>query len=178
MREHLQSFFVAIFLLLLTVNEGMDLKPNIASTGLEMPRTDSDPAPTRVDSSGDQGEHCSLTYPEGGCAAWGVVSGSFCLFMSVFGIINSSAVFESYFLENQLKDYSPSEVGWIFSSYLFMVYFVGLIVGPIFDRHGTREVVFVGSSLMVASPFILGSCTGEMPISPQSHRNTFSSSQN
>lgn len=89
--------------------------------------------------------------------------------MSVFGIINTSAVFQSYFLENQLKEYSPSEVGWIFSAYLFMVYFVGLVVGPIFDRRGAREVVFVGSSLMVASPFILGSCTGEMPSLSQSY---------
>lgn len=156
----------------------MGLKPNPAQSRPDMPTTDSDVASKRVDSPGDRGDHCSLTYPEGGCAAWGVVFGSFCLFISVFGIINSSAVFQSYFLENQLKEYSPSEVGWIFSAYLFMVYFVGLVVGPIFDRHGTREVVFVGSSLMVASPFILGSCTGEMPISLQSHRNTFSSSQN
>ncbi|KAK7727910.1 hypothetical protein SLS63_006991 [Diaporthe eres] len=79
--------------------------------------------------------------------------------MSVFGIINTSAVFQSYLLENQLKEYSPSEVGWIFSTYLFVVYFVGLGVGPIFDRYGTRELVFVGSTFMVASPFILGSCT-------------------
>lgn len=141
----------------------MKSKTNPAPPGLEMPTTDSGVVSTQVDDMGDQGDHCYLTYPEGGRTAWGVVFGSFCLFMSVFGIINSSAVFQSYFLENQLKEYSPSEVGWIFSAYLFMVYFAGLIVGPIFDRHGPREVVFVGSSLMVASPFILGSCTGEMP---------------
>ena len=120
----------------------------------------------QVDSLGGYGDDHSMTYPEGGAAAWGVVFGSFCLFMSVFGIINTSAVFQSYYLENQLKEYSPSEVGWIFSTYLFVVYFVGLGVGPVFDRHGARGLVFVGSSLMVASPFILGSCTGE------THRNT------
>lgn len=127
---------------------------------LEMPATDSVDVSTQVDGSREQGDCYSLTYPEGGREAWGVVFGSFCLFMSVFGIINTSAVFQSYFLENQLKEYSPSEVGWIFSAYLFVVYFVGLGVGPIFDRYGAREFVFVGSSLMVASPFILGSCTG------------------
>lgn len=118
-------------------------------------------APTATDSPGEQADHCSMTYLEGGREAWGVVFGSFCLFMSVFGIINTSAVFQSYYLENQLKEYSPSEVGWIFSTYLFMVYFVRLGVGPVFDRHGARGLVFVGSGLMVASPFILGSCTGK-----------------
>lgn len=159
--EHHQSFFELIFFILLAANEDMNSKTKSAPPGLEMPTTDPGVLSTQVDDLGDHGDHCYLTYPEGGSRAWGVVFGSFCLFMSVFGIINSSAVFQSYFLENQLKEYSPSEVGWIFSAYLFMVYFVGLVVGPIFDRHGAREVVFVGSSLMVASPFILGSCTGE-----------------
>lgn len=87
--------------------------------------------------------------------------------MSVFGVINTSAVFQSYFLDNQLKEYSPSEVGWIFSTYLFVVYFVGLGVGPVFDQQGTGGLVFVGSSFMVASPFILSSCTGEMSMLSQ-----------
>lgn len=119
-------------------------------------------ASTPTNSPGEQADHYSMAYPEGGREAWGVVFGSFCLFMSVFGIINTSAVFQSYYLENQLKEYSPSEVGWIFSTYLFMVYFVGLGVGPVFDRHGARGLVFVGSVFMVASPFILGSCTGKL----------------
>lgn len=155
----------------------MKSKTKSAIPGLEMPTIDSGVASTQVDDMGDQSDHCYLTYPEGGRTAWGVVFGSFCLFMSVFGIINTSAVFQSYFLENQLKDYSPSEVGWIFSAYLFMVYFVGLVVGPIFDCHGAREVVFVGSSLMVASPFILGSCTGEMANMSQVYQSTFLSSR-
>lgn len=156
----------------------MSLKTDPAPSGLEMPTTDFGDVSTPVDSSGDQGgDHCSLTCPEGGRTAWGVVFGSFCLFMSVFGIINTSAVFQSYLLENQLKEYSPSEVGWIFSTYLFVVYFVGLGVGPIFDRHGTRELVFVGSTFMVASPFILGSCTGEMSRLTQFGRDTCVSRQ-
>lgn len=155
----------------------MNLKTYATPPGLEMPTTDSGNVSTQVDSSRDQGDRYSLTYPEGGRTAWGVVFGSFCLFMSVFGIINTSAVFQSYFLENQLKEYSPSEVGWIFSTYLFMVYFVGLGVGPVFDRHGTRELVFVGSTFMVASPFILSSCTGEISSLAHSGRNSSVSRQ-
>ncbi|KAK2601158.1 hypothetical protein N8I77_010628 [Diaporthe amygdali] len=147
-----------------------------APSELERPIIQSGTVSRRVDSLGDQGDHYSTTYPEGGREAWGVVFGSFCLFMSVFGILNTSGVLQSYFLENQLKEYSPSEVRWIFSTYLFVVYFVGLGVGPVFDQQGAGGLVFVGSSFMVASPFILSSCTGKTDIDSEFYQifGTFS----
>lgn len=98
-------------------------------------------------------------FPEGGFQAWLVVFGSFCAMLSVYGLINSSAVFESYFATNQLVDYDSSTIGWIFSVYLFVVFFAGIQVGPIFDRRGPRLLVAVGSILVVASQMILGLCT-------------------
>ncbi|KAK5662651.1 hypothetical protein OQA88_8567 [Cercophora sp. LCS_1] len=100
----------------------------------------------------------TLEFPEGGLQGWLVVFGSFCAMISVFGLINSSAVFESYFSTNQLKDYNPSEIGWIFSLYLFIVFFVGIQVGPVFDRHGGRILVLVGSILITASLLLLSWC--------------------
>ncbi|ROV94333.1 hypothetical protein VMCG_08627 [Cytospora schulzeri] len=100
-----------------------------------------------------------LTFPEGGLSGWLAVCGSFCAMLSVFGIINSSAVFESYFSTHQLSEYSTSQLGWIFSLYLFIVFFVGIQVGPIFDRHGPRWLVAIGSLLMVLSLMLLGFCT-------------------
>ncbi|KAK6080076.1 transporter MCH4-like protein 10 [Seiridium cupressi] len=99
------------------------------------------------------------SFPEGGIRAWLVVFGSFCTMLSVYGLINSSAVFESYFATNQLADYDSSTIGWIFSIYLFVVFFAGIQVGPIFDRHGPRLLVAVGSVLVVASQMLLGLCT-------------------
>ncbi|KAI0155574.1 major facilitator superfamily domain-containing protein [Pestalotiopsis sp. NC0098] len=98
-------------------------------------------------------------FPEGGFRAWLVVFGSFCTMLSVYGLINSSAVFESYFATHQLADSDSSTIGWIFSLYLFVVFFAGIQVGPIFDRHGPRVLVAVGSVLVVASQMILGVCT-------------------
>lgn len=98
-------------------------------------------------------------FPEGGLRAWLVVFGSFCAMLSVYGLINSSAVFESYFANNQLAGYDSSAIGWIFSVYLFVVFFAGIQVGPIFDRHGPRLLVATGSILVVASQMILGLCT-------------------
>lgn len=102
----------------------------------------------------------ALTFPEGGLSGWLAVVGSFCAMLSVFGLINSSAVFESYFSEHQLQDYTSSQIGWIFSLYLFVVFFVGIQVGPVFDRHGPRWLVPTGSLFMVLSLMLLGFCTG------------------
>ncbi|CAN8100998.1 unnamed protein product [Discula destructiva] len=101
----------------------------------------------------------ALTFPEGGLAGWLSVFASFCAMLSIFGLINSSAVFESYFSTHQLKDYSSSQIGWIFSLYLFMVFFVGIHVGPIFDKHGPRWLVLCGNLFMVLSLMLLGFCT-------------------
>lgn len=103
----------------------------------------------------------ALTFPEGGLAGWLAVFASFCAMLSIFGLINSSAVFESYFSTHQLRDYTSSQIGWIFSLYLFMVFFVGIHIGPIFDRHGPRWLVLCGNLFMVLSLMLLGFCTGE-----------------
>ncbi|KAK1527830.1 riboflavin transporter MCH5 [Colletotrichum paranaense] len=101
-----------------------------------------------------------LTFPEGGWQAWLVVFGSFCAMLSVFGLINSAAVFESYFSENQLADHSSSEIGWIFSLYLFIVFFIGIQVGPLFDQYGPRGLVVAGGLCMSASLLLLSLCKG------------------
>lgn len=112
------------------------------------------------DSSATQPQN-DLTYPEGGLQGWLVVLGSFCASFSVFGVINTAAVFESYLSENQLVHESKSNIGWIFSTYLFTVYSVGIFVGPWFDRYGPRILIAVGSVLMVAGPMTLSWCTGK-----------------
>ena len=114
----------------------------------------------------------TLDFPEGGMQAWLVVLGSFCAMLSVYGVINTAAVFESYFATHQLAAYSPSDIGWIFSLYLFVVFFVGIQVGPIFDRYGPRLVVALGGVLIASSLLLLSFCQGKCclspPISPES----------
>lgn len=102
----------------------------------------------------------TLDFPEGGVKGWLVVLGSFCAMLSLFGLINSAAVFESYFSTNQLAGNTPSEIGWIFSLYLFIVFFVGIQVGPVFDRFGARVLVAVGSLLIFLSLLLLSWCNG------------------
>lgn len=102
----------------------------------------------------------TIDFPEGGTQGWLVVLGSFCAMLSLFGLINSAAVFESYFSTHQLVDKTSSEIGWIFSLYLFIVFFVGIQVGPIFDRFGARALVATGSVLIFLSLLLLSWCEG------------------
>lgn len=105
----------------------------------------------------------TIDFPEGGLTGWLVVLGSFCAMLSLFGLINSAAVFESYFSTHQLADKTASEIGWIFSLYLFIVFFVGIQVGPIFDRFGARVLVAVGGGLIFLSLLLLSWCEGMFP---------------
>ncbi|KAI1142927.1 MFS general substrate transporter [Hypoxylon sp. FL0543] len=142
-------------------NTNTNTNPN---PGSDLERGHSHPvenADTPSPSSSSDGEDVEddADFPEGGLKAWLVVLGSFCAMISVYGIINSAAVFESYFATNQLAGYDSSTIGWVFSVYLFIVFFFGIQVGPVFDRHGPRLLVLVGSLLVVASQLLLGLCT-------------------
>ena len=98
-------------------------------------------------------------FPEGGLKGWAVVVGSFCGSLSVFGIINSTAILLEYFSAHQLKDYTSSQIGWIFGLSLFLTFFCGAPIGPIFDAYGPRVSVFSGSILLITSMFLLGLCS-------------------
>ena len=99
-------------------------------------------------------------FPEGGLRAWLGVFGSFCAMFMVFGIVNSTGAFQDYFSSNQLRDYSSEQIGWIFSLNLFLVFLCGIYSGRIFDVHGPRILVAVGSLALVLSMMLLGFCTG------------------
>lgn len=104
--------------------------------------------------------HDDEDFPEGGLQAWLVVFGSFCAMFMVFGIVNSTGAFQDYFSSNQLREYSPDQIGWIFSLNLFLVFFCGIYTGRIFDVHGPKVVVAFGSVAMVLSMMLLSFCTG------------------
>ncbi|KAH6623458.1 major facilitator superfamily domain-containing protein [Chaetomium tenue] len=106
----------------------------------------------------------TIDFPEGGLTGWLVVLGSFCAMLSLFGLINSAAVFESYFSTHQLAHKTASEIGWIFSLYLFIVFFVGIQVGPFFDRFGARVPVAYYQIILTYS--VMGGLGGAMLNSP------------
>ena len=72
-------------------------------------------------------------YPEGGLRAWLVVLGSFSGMLASFGLMNITGVVQAYVTTHQLSQYDPATVGWIFSIYVFLSFFCGLQIGPVFD---------------------------------------------
>jgi len=101
-----------------------------------------------------------VTYPEGGLRAWLVVFGSFCGMMAAFGMMNSIGVFQAYLSTHQLSNYSEGTIGWIFSLYVFLAFFCGIQIGPIFDAKGPRLLVLAGTAFLMGSSMLLGVCTG------------------
>lgn len=81
------------------------------------------------DSEDEIEQDSDVIFPDGGWRAWSVVFGSWCAMVPSFGLMNTIGVFEAWLAENQLRDYSKASIGWIFSLYMFFLYFGSIQVG-------------------------------------------------
>jgi len=137
-----------------------------------------DPAVTDVEKRGDaspfpkpillEGEGGSVsggdtaeTYPEGGLQAWLVVAGCWLALLASLGLMNSIGTFQTYVSTHQLSSYSHGTIGWIFSTYTFLSFFLGVYIGPLFDTYGPRWLVSVGVVCLVVSLMLLSLSTGK-----------------
>lgn len=103
----------------------------------------------------------AISYPEGGVAAWTVALGSWCSMTAGLGMVNSVGVLEAYVSTNILASSSANTTGWIFGIYVFVSYFCGVQIGPIFDARGPRGLMLIGSVFLLIGTFTLGLCNGE-----------------
>ena len=104
-------------------------------------------------------------YPEGGLAAWLVVFGSFMGMTAGFGLMNTVGTYQAYLSTHQLASSSPSLVGWIFSIYIFLAFFCGVQIGPVFDAKGPRWLVFAGSVCLVGGTFAFAESSSKYNLS-------------
>ncbi|KAG7105398.1 MFS transporter asaE like protein [Verticillium longisporum] len=58
-----------------------------------------------------------------------------------------------------LKDYTEGQIGWIFSTFVFLCFFCGIYIGPLFDKYGPRWLIFSGSVCVVTAMMLLSVCT-------------------
>jgi len=100
------------------------------------------------------------TYPEGGLRAWLVVLGCFSGMTACFGLMNSVGVFQAYLSVHQLSHLPPFTVGWIFSIYVFLAFFCGIQIGPVFDAKGPRWLVVGGTVCLVGGVLGVAESTG------------------
>ncbi len=107
------------------------------------------------------------TYPEGGIRAWLVVLGCWLALFSSLGLMNVLATFQTYVATHQLAEYDAGTIGWIFSLYVFLAFFLGIYIGPLFDKYGPRWLIASGSVLLVLSLMLLSISFGaSLHISP------------
>jgi hypothetical protein len=100
-------------------------------------------------------------YPEGGFRAWSVVFGCWLALFASLGLMNILATFQTYLSTNQLVNYDDGTIGWIFSVYTFLSFFLGIYIGPIFDKYGPRWLVLAGTLCLVLSLMLLSISYGE-----------------
>lgn len=62
---------------------------------------------------------------------------------------------QDYISTHQLRDYSVRDVGWITALLVFLTLFLGVQVGPLFDRYGPRTLLISGSIVSFASYMLL-----------------------
>lgn len=88
-------------------------------------------------------------FPDGGMRAWSVVAGAWAANICTFGWINCIGVFQAYYKENYLQDYSASAISWIPSLEVAILFGGGFIVGRIYDRYGPRWLFIFGTFMHV-----------------------------
>ncbi|KAL6908311.1 MFS general substrate transporter [Trichoderma evansii] len=92
----------------------------------------------------------SSSIPDGGVRAWLVVFGGFLDFAIAFGLVNSFGTFQARY-ETQWTWLSTSTITWIGSVQLFILFLGGAVVGPIFDKYGSRALMFSGTAVCLLS---------------------------
>ncbi|KAJ5921460.1 hypothetical protein N7466_009786 [Penicillium verhagenii] len=98
-------------------------------------------------------------FPEDSWAAWSCLLGSFLMMFPSFGFQTAIGTVQDYISTHQLAEYSVSDVGWITAVLVFLTLFLGVQVGPLFDRYGPRVLIICGSLANFACYILLAQCT-------------------
>ncbi|KAK1757689.1 putative transporter [Echria macrotheca] len=88
---------------------------------------------------------------DAGWRPWRVVIGCFCLSTSIYGLLSSIGLFQTYWLTHQLVGYTEIEVSWIISMFGFLDCFFGGPAGLLFDRFGLRWLLPLSCAIYTAS---------------------------
>ena len=112
-----------------------------------------------------------FTFPDGGLRAWICVFGGaaalFCGFVSRLtspladtqGLAPCAGVFQTYYQETFLQDYSSSAIAWIGSAQAAMAFGLAAFTGSLFDLYGHKPLVIAGSILLPLGFCMLSLCT-------------------
>jgi len=97
--------------------------------------------------------------PNGGLVAWLQVAAGFMVFFNTWGLLNTFAVFQTYYESGELFEASSSDISWIGSIQCFLLQLTGLVAGPIYDRGYLRLLLVTGSFMVIFGYMMLSLCT-------------------
>ncbi|KAF8134132.1 major facilitator superfamily domain-containing protein [Mycena galopus ATCC 62051] len=124
------------------------------------PRTRIDAARLSTDASSDDQKETPVSlgtdHPDGGLKAWIVLFGTATGTFATFGSAASWGVFQAYYKQTVLRDWTPSEMPIM--DWHALMYFPALLVGRLFDIGHFRIPFITGSLLIVLSTFLVPEC--------------------
>ena len=88
---------------------------------------------------------------DGGFTAWSQVFVSFLLVVNGFGYFSSFGLFESHWVE--VLGSPASDIAWVGSLSLFLLFFLGSVSGPLMDRGHFYSIVTTGCAFQVLGAF-------------------------
>ncbi|KAI2464695.1 MFS monocarboxylate transporter-like protein [Annulohypoxylon bovei var. microspora] len=83
--------------------------------------------------------------------AWSQVFVSFLLVVNGFGYFSSFGLFEGHWTTT--LDESASSISWVGSLSLFLLFFLGVLSGPLMDRDYFRSILCIGCALQLLAVF-------------------------
>ena len=95
--------------------------------------------------------------PDGGWRAWLQVAMAHMVIFNTWGYINSFGVFQTYYV--QTLGHPPSDISWVGSIQIFLLFFVGTFAGRATDAGYFKAVLTGGAVLEVFRIFMTSLCT-------------------
>lgn len=93
--------------------------------------------------------------PDGGVVAWLTIAGAWFVQFATFGYIGAFGVYQDYYTTHFLTQQTASNVSWIGSLQLCLMYAPGVFVGRAFDAGLFHHLEIIGSLLYVLCIFML-----------------------
>ncbi|KAM4062281.1 major facilitator superfamily protein [Hirsutella rhossiliensis] len=95
--------------------------------------------------------------PDGGWLAWSQCLAGHLVIFNTWGWVNSFGSFQAYYTELLVRP--PSDVAWIGSLNVFLIFFVGTLTGRLVDAGHFRPVFLAGTALLALGVVSVSVCT-------------------
>ncbi|CAK7207539.1 hypothetical protein SEUCBS139899_010349 [Sporothrix eucalyptigena] len=95
--------------------------------------------------------------PDGGWQAWIAAGCTHLVIMDTWGVINSFGSFQTYY--TTLLNKAPSDVAWIGSFQIFLLFFIGTFTGRLTDAGYFKHLLVIGSILQLVGIFTTAQAT-------------------